>query len=64
MYGLRRVNVYLSEHTTSPLGASAVVHWKLRERERVSTGIDRFTIIRTDENVGKIISLTYYETDF
>lgn len=47
-----------------PLDASAVVHWRLREGERVSTGIDRFTIIRTDESAWKIISLTYYETDF
>lgn len=47
-----------------PLGASAVVHWKLSEDGRVTTGIDRFTIIRTDEGAWKIISLTYYETDF
>lgn len=48
----------------SALGASAVVYWKLREGEHESTGVDRFTIIRTDDGSLKILSLTYYPKKF
>ncbi|MCZ7647282.1 MAG: nuclear transport factor 2 family protein [Planctomycetota bacterium] len=43
--------------------ASAVVHWELLKGEQRSTGVDRFTLMRSAEGPWTITSLMFYKSE-